>query len=202
MTECQLIKSKEGIHFATKRFDREDKTGKKIHMQSLGGLAHLDFNDPGAHSYEQAVGIMRKLKLPQTDIEQLFRRMVFNEMAKNYDDHVKNISFLMDRKGKWRLAPAYDMTFSYNPNSIWTSQHQMKINGKRENVEIEDLVVCGKNMDISNKKIKSILNQVMESVKKWPQYAESVEMNEKHMEEIKKHHKYADGWKGELSGTE
>lgn len=195
MTECQLIRSKEGIHFATKRFDREDKTGKKIHMQSLGGLAHLDFNDPGAHSYEQAVGIMRKLKLPQTDIEQLFRRMVFNEMAKNYDDHVKNISFLMDRKGKWRLAPAYDMTFSYNPNSIWTSQHQMKINGKRENIEIEDMVACGKSMDISNKKIKSILNQVMESVKKWPQYAESVEMNEKHMEEIKKHHKYADGRK-------
>lgn len=189
MTESRIIKTKEGTHFATKRFDREDKTGKKIHMQSLGGLAHFDFNDPGAHSYEQAAGIMRKLKLSQTDVEQLFRRMVFNEIAKNYDDHVKNLSFLMDRKGKWSLSPAYDMTFSYNPNSIWTSRHQMKINGKRENIEKEDLIICGKNMDISNKKIKEILEQVTQAVNKWSLYAEEAELNEKHMLEIKKQHK-------------
>lgn len=189
MTECRMIKTEEGVHFATKRFDREDKTGKKIHMQSLGGIAHFDFNDPGAHSYEQAVGVMRKLKLPQTDIEQLFRRMIFNEIAKNYDDHVKNISFLMDRQGKWSLAPAYDMTFSYNPGSIWTSQHQMKINGKRENIEIKDFFACGNNMDISNKKIKSILEQVVQAVSKWREYAQKAELKEEHMLEIGKYHK-------------
>ena len=155
-------------------------------MQSLGGIAHFDFNDPGAHSYEQAAGVMRKLKLPQTDIEQLFRRMIFNEITKNYDDHVKNISFLMDRQGKWSLAPAYDMTFSYNPGSIWKSQHQMKINGKRENIEIKDFIVCGNNMDISNKKIKSILEQVVQAVSKWREYAQKAELKEEHMLEIGK----------------
>lgn len=121
MTECRLVETKEGTHFATKRFDREEITGRKLHMQSLGGIAHFDFNDAGANSYEQAAMVMRKLKLSQADAEQLYRRMVFNEVTKNYDDHVKNISFLMDRQGKWVLAPAYDMTFAYNPNSIWTS---------------------------------------------------------------------------------
>lgn len=109
MTECQLIRSRDGVHFATRRFDREDGTGRKIHMHTLGGLAHFDFNEPGVNSYEQAAQIMRKIRLPQSDVEQLFRRMAFNEVAKNYDDHVKNISFLMDRNGVWRLAPAYDM---------------------------------------------------------------------------------------------
>lgn len=192
MSECQLIKTKEGVHFVTKRFDREEQSGKKIHMQSLGGIAHYDFNDPGAHSYEQAAGIMRRLKLSQIEIEQLFRRMVFNEVAKNYDDHVKNISFLMNRSGKWSLAPAYDMTFSYNPNSIWTSQHQMKINGKREDIEIKDLIACGKNMDISTKRIKEILKQIIQVVGKWSLYAESAGLKEQYMEEIKKYHKYGD----------
>lgn len=195
IAECQLIKTKEGVHFATKRFDREEKSGKKIHMQSLGGIAHYDFNDPGAHSYEQAAGIMRRLKLSQIEIEQLFRRMVFNEVAKNYDDHVKNISFLMDRSGKWSLSPAYDMTFSYNPNSLWTSQHQMKINGRRENIEMDDLIICGRNMDISNKRIKEILKQIIEVVDKWPRYAESAGVNEQHMEEIKRYHKYGNIFK-------
>lgn len=188
MAECRLIKTKEGVHFATRRFDRVDKTGKKIHMQSLGGLAHFDFNDPGAHSYEQAATIMRRINLLQTNIEQLFRRMVFNEIAKNYDDHVKNISFLMDKSGKWQLSPAYDMTFSYNPNSIWVSQHQMKINGKREDINIGDLIACGKSMDISNKKIKNIIEQVVHCVNNWPQYAEKAELKENYMLEIKKYH--------------
>ena len=132
---------------------------------------------------------MRRLNLSQAEVEQLFKRMVFNEVAKNYDDHVKNISFLMNRRGKWSLAPAYDMTFSYNPNSIWTSQHQMKINGKRDEIKLEDLIACGKNMDISNKRMKEILKQVADVVSKWPKYAEKAELSEKHMEEIKKYHK-------------
>ena len=116
-------------------------------------------------------------------------------MAKNYDDHVKNISFLMDRSGKWSLSPAYDMTFSYNPNSLWTSQHQMKINGRRENIEMDDLIICGRNMDISNKRIKEILKQIIEVVDKWPRYAESAGVNEQHMEEIKRYHKYGNIFK-------
>ena len=191
MSECRLIRSDEGTHFMTKRFDREADTGRKIYMQSLGGVAHYDFNDPGAHSYEQAVQMMRKMGLRQNTVEQLFRRMVFNEVAKNYDDHVKNISFLMDRKGEWRLAPAYDMTFSYNPNSYWTSMHQMQINGKREGLTIEDLVACGENMDISSKKIKSIIGQVIAVVREWPQYAEYVGLKEEQMAAIRAHHRYA-----------
>lgn len=191
MTECRMIKSNDGIHFATKRFDRED-SGRKIHMQSLGGLAHFDFNDSGAHSYEQAAQIMRKINLGQNDIEQLFLRMVFNEIAKNYDDHVKNISFLMDRRGKWSLAPAYDVTFSYNPTSIWTSKHQMRINGKQGDLKFEDLVACGENMDISNKKIQSILRKVISVVHEWPKYAEYVKLSEQNMQAIKSFHKYSD----------
>ena len=190
MTECRLIQTKEGTHFVTKRFDREETTGRKIHMQSLGGIAHFDFNDAGAHSYEQAATVMRKLKLSQAHGEQLYRRMVFNEVAKNYDDHVKNISFLMDRQGKWRLAPAYDMTYAFNANSPWTARHQMKINGKRENIQKEDMIACGKNMNLSDKKAKDILAQVIFEVQHWPVYAEEAGVNEKHMAEIKKQHKY------------
>ena len=188
MEECRLVKTAEGVHFATKRFDR-DVEGKKIHMQSLGGLAHYDFNDAGAHSYEQAAHVMRKLRLSQTEIEQLFRRMVFNELAKNYDDHVKNISFLMDRSGKWKLAPAYDMTFSYNPTSLWTANHQMRINAKKNNIELEDMITCVKNMDISEKNIRKIITQINAVVKRWPSYAEKAELQEQYMEEIKKHQK-------------
>ena len=126
-------------------------------------------------------------KLPQTDIEQLFRRMVFNEVAKNYDDHVKNISFLMDRKGKWSLAPAYDMTFSYNPNS-----NQMKINGKREGIEYKDLISSGKNMDISNKKVIDIIEEINHIIGNWAEYAFKADLSEKHMLEIQKYHKLFD----------
>ncbi len=190
MTECRLIKSQEGTHFMTKRFDRESNTGRKIHMQSLGGIAHYDFNDPGAHSYEQAVQIMRQMGLQQEDVEQLFRRMVFNEVAKNYDDHVKNISFLMNRNGEWSLAPAYDMTFSFRPDSHWTSMHQMKINGKNKDLTIKDLMDSGKRMDISERKAKNIIELIIKVVSEWPQYAEKVDLNEREMLAIKYHHKY------------
>lgn len=191
MTECQLIKSREGLHFATLRFDRDGQTGRKIHMHTLGGLAHFDFNDPGSNSYEQAAQIMRKIKLPQSDVEQLFRRMVFNEVAKNYDDHVKNISFLMDRTGVWKLAPAYDMTFSYRPDSVWTSRHQMRINGKRDQLSLDDLHACGKSMDISDRRIKDILKHVIGVVRNWERYAEYVGVSEQIMSKIKSCHKYS-----------
>ena len=162
-------------------------------MHTLGGLAHFDFNDPDANSYEQAARIMHKIKLPQSDVEQLFRRMVFNEVAKNYDDHVKNISFLMDRNGVWKLAPAYDMTFSYRPDSIWTSRHQMQINGKRDALTVGDMRACGRNMDISDKRIKEIIGNVVEVVGNWTEYAECAGVSEQAMEHVKGFHRYSDG---------
>ncbi len=194
MTECRLIKSKEGLHFVTKRFDRDDNTGRKIHMQTLGGMAHFDFNEPGANSYEQAAQIMRKIKLPQSDVEQLFRRMVFNEVSKNYDDHVKNITFLMNREGIWKLAPAYDMTFSYRPDSMWTSKHQMRINGKRDNLTIEDMYACGRSMNISDKKIKNIMKDVIATVRNWEKYAEYVGLREEIMRKVKSCHGHMDNF--------
>ena len=191
MSDCRLIKSAEGIHFATKRFDRNEK-GKKIHMQSLGAIAHFDFNDPGAHSYEETAVVMKKMGLKQDSIEQLFKRMVFNEVAKNYDDHVKNISFLMDRQGKWRLAPAYDMTFSYNPTSVWTSKHQMTINGKMDNITLNDLITCGRNMNISNTRIQRILEHIISVVREWDKYASYVNLSQENTDYIKSHHKYSD----------
>lgn len=189
MTECRLLKSSEGLHFTTKRFDRDSTTGHRLHMQSLGGLAHFDFNDPGAYSYEQASWVMAQLNLSQSENEQLFRRMVFNEIAKNYDDHVKNISFLMDRNGTWRLAPAYDMTFSYNPTSIWTASHQMRINGKRDNLNEDDLITTGLSMNLSKRKVLAVLEQVVSVVQKWNQYAEYVELSEQNMKSIQSFHK-------------
>jgi len=191
MSDCRLIKSAEGVHFATKRFDRNEK-GKKIHMQSLGAIAHFDFNDPGAHSYEETAVVMKKMGLKQDSIEQLFKRMVFNEVAKNYDDHVKNISFLMDRQGKWRLAPAYDMTFSYNPTSVWTSKHQMTINGKMDNITLNDLITCGRNMNISNTRIQRILEHIISVVREWDKYASYVNLSQENTDYIKSHHKYSD----------
>lgn len=192
MTECRLIRSPEGVHFATRRFDRDKATGQKIHMQTLGGLAHFDFNMPGAHSYEEAAEIMRRLNLPQIDFEQLFRRMVFNEVSKNYDDHVKNISFLMNRRGVWSLAPAYDMTFSFNPSSHWTSSHQMKINGKRENLTCDDFISAGISMGVSEKKALNIISQIISVVREWPQYADFVELDKDTTMYVQQFHRYSD----------
>ena len=129
MSECRLFEEGGRRHFMTRRFDRLPDGGK-LHMQSLGALAHLDFNQAGAHSYEQALLVLRRLGRAPAEIEQLFRRMVFNIVARNQDDHVKNIAFLMDRSGTWSLAPAFDMTYSYQPEGKWTSSHQMT--AKRE----------------------------------------------------------------------
>ena len=137
ITECRILEENGRNHFMTKRFDRTDKGGK-LHMQSLGAIAHYDFNLAGAYSYEQAFQVMRRLKLPIQSINQQFRRMVFNIMARNQDDHVKNIAFIMDRAGRWRLSPAFDVVYAFNPDGPWTGQHQMHMNGKRSNFRLED----------------------------------------------------------------
>ena len=143
MTECRLFEESGRKHFMTKRFDRTEN-GDKIHMQSLAALGHYDFNLAGAHSYEQAIMIMRELNLDSDSIRQLYRRMVFNIVARNQDDHVKNIAFLMNRKGTWSLSPAFDVTYAYNPTGTWTGRHQMTLNGKRDEFTLDDFEACGR----------------------------------------------------------
>jgi serine/threonine-protein kinase HipA len=175
MSESQLLEIGNHAHFMTKRFDRDGC--EKYHMQSLCGIAHYDFNAPGAYAYEDAFQTMRTLRLPYSAAEQLYRRMVFNVLAYNRDDHTKNISFLMDKKGQWSLAPAYDMTFSYRPDSPWVSRHQMSINGKRGDITNDDFLHIAHTMNI--KKPKEIIEQISDSVHDWRKYAKiaGVEVN-------------------------
>jgi len=186
MSECSIYKESGRFHFMTKRFDRIKETGEKLHMLSLGAIAHFDFNSPGSTSYEQAANVMYKLKLNQDEIEQLFMRMVFNVMARNQDDHVKNISFLMNRKGEWSLAPAYDLTYAYIPNSIWTGKHQMSINGKTENLTKQDIIDCGRHMNISVMRIKNIIEKVETAIINWDKYAQQAELPKLIIKEKKK----------------
>ncbi len=183
MNPCEMRKENGHYHFMTKRFDRTDE-GKKIHMQTLGALAHYDFNDPGANSYEQAAAVMNRIGIHQERIEELFRRMCFNVIAKNCDDHVKNISFLMDKTGKWDLSPAYDVTYAYDPASRWLSKHQMSIAGKREDFGYEDLLKSGTAMNISGKRAEDILYQVVRSVRRWEDFAVESEVPENRVIEI------------------
>lgn len=167
MTECRLYRENGRAHFMTRRFDRVN--GEKLHMQTLCGLAHYDFNMLHAYSYEQAFGIMRRLRLPYTDAEEFFRRMVFNVVARNQDDHTKNISFLMDKQGVWHLSPAYDMSWAYNPAGGWTATHQMSINNKWDNITRDDLLNVAYEMNI--KRAARIIDQVSEAISHWRQLA-------------------------------
>ena len=167
MTECRLYREHDRAHFMTRRFDRVK--GDKIHMQTLCGLAHYDFNMLHAYSYEQAFGVMRRLRLTYPEAEEFYRRMVFNVVARNQDDHTKNISFLMDRQGVWHLSPAYDMSWAYNPNGGWTATHQMSINNKWDNISREDLLTVASEMNV--KGAKQIIDQVVDAVSQWPRLA-------------------------------
>lgn len=182
MNECRLLEENGRHHFMTKRFDRVD--GRKLHMQTLGAIAHIDYNIPGLCSYEQAALYMRQMHLPADDIEQFYRRMVFNVLAVNQDDHVKNVSFLMNRRGEWSLSPAYDITFSYNPENIWLSAHQMSVNGKRHDIMNVDLMECGKRMDISTPRIRRVIEEVSSAIGKWQTIANSVGIREETMSAI------------------
>ena len=170
MAECRILQEGGRNHFMTRRFDRT-ATGDKIHMQSLGAMAHLDFNQASAHSYEQALGVIEQLDLGKEAVEQQFRRMAFNVVARNQDDHVKNIAFLMDRSGHWSLAPAFDVTYSYNSAGRWTNAHQMSVNGKRDGFDVGDFVVCGRNAALRRGRATEILRQVQDTVSRWPEFA-------------------------------
>lgn len=181
MSQSKLLKENQRAHFMTKRFDREGIN--KLHMQTLCAIAHFDYNDPTAYSYEQAFQTMRQLKLSYTEMEELFRRMVFNVIARNQDDHTKNISFLMNEKGDWSLSPAYDMTYAYYPKNIWMKAHQMSINGMRDNVTREDILELSQKMNI--KKGVEIIEQVKEAISGWTKFAIKAEVNKDQIRAIK-----------------
>ncbi|MEJ2200564.1 MAG: HipA domain-containing protein [Desulfuromonadaceae bacterium] len=171
MNPCRLLEENDRRHFMTKRFDRL-ANGGKLHMQSLGGLAHFDFNLAGAYAYEQALLVIRQLGLTMDTVEEQFRRMAFNIIARNQDDHVKNIAFLMDKAGNWSLAPAFDITYSFQPSGKWTSIHQMTLNGKRDGFTREDFRTCAEAASMRRGRAETILAEVKAVVSRWPEYAE------------------------------
>ena len=172
MTDCLLKEENGRAHFMTKRFDRAN--GRKQHMQTLCGIAHYDYRLHRAYSYEQAFDVMRALRLPYPQAKEMFRRMVFNVVVRNQDDHTKNISFLMDEGGKWRLSPAYDMGYAYNPNGGWTATHQMSINGKFDNITRTDLLECAKRNSIREASL--IVDEICEIASGWPAIAAACEV--------------------------
>ncbi|NND73307.1 MAG: type II toxin-antitoxin system HipA family toxin [Rhodothermales bacterium] len=177
MSRCTLLEEGGRKHFMTRRFDRL-RNGQKLHMQSLAAIAHFDFNEAGAYSYEQALLIMRQLELSTVEVEQQFRRMVFNVVARNQDDHVKNIAFLMDKRGVWSLSPAFDVTYSYNPSGAWTGQHQMTINGKRNGFVMDDFKACGEVALLKRGRFETIVDEVTEVVSNWRTYADKAAVPE------------------------
>ncbi|MFK5883432.1 MAG: type II toxin-antitoxin system HipA family toxin [Candidatus Izemoplasma sp.] len=181
ISDSILYEENNRFHFLTKRFDRTDK-GEKIHMQTFGALAGIDFKIPKASSYETLFRLMKRLNLNYKQFEQQYRRALFNVVARNHDDHVKNFSFLMDTKGKWQISPAYDITYSNKPSGIWTSVHQSSLNGKFDNFTRDDLSDFGKAFGI--KKTNQILDEVISAVSQWPRIAKEIEIPKKEIDEI------------------
>lgn len=185
MSECRLHHEGGRSHFMTRRFDRDER-GRKRHMQSLGAMQHFDFNDPASYSYEQAVLTIRDLGLGMDVVEQQYKRAVFNVVARNQDDHVKNISFLMDRSGAWRLSPAYDMAYSYNPSGSWTRDHQMSLAGKRNDFTHGDLMVFASNVGLKSNKANQAIEDIVDAVEKWQKFAEQAGVDQSDVTRIKK----------------
>lgn len=188
MSECRLLEENGRRHFMTRRFDRLDG-GEKLHMQSLGAMTHFDFNRAGAYAYEQALLIIRKLALPMAAVEEQFRRMVFNIVARNQDDHPKDIAFLMNKQGAWSLAPAFDVTYSYNPSGAWIAMHQMTMNGKRDGFTREDFVTCAKTALVKQGRAATIVGELQKAVKRWLEFAEAAEVSAEWRDQIQKVHR-------------
>ncbi len=172
MAECRLHEEGGRAHFMTKRFDRS-AAGDKLHMQSLGAIRHFDFNRAGEHAYEQAVQTIRALRLPVEDVEQQVRRALFNVITRNQDDHVKNIAFLMNRRGTWRLSPAFDVAYAHNPSGDWTHRHQMRMNGKQNGFERDDLWAFARSSGLKRTRTRGIVEAIAAAVQRWPLFAET-----------------------------
>ena len=180
MMESRLIEENNRVHFMTKRFDRKD--GDKIHSQTLCAIQHYDYANITSYSYEQVFQTMRRLKLTYAEAEQMYKRMIFNVIARNCDDHTKNFAFLMDKTGKWKLSPAYDICFAYRPGSVWVSQHNLSINGKRKNFARQDLLQIAEQNSIRYP--EKIINDCIALVKKWSQYAANYQVDTEKMTAI------------------
>jgi serine/threonine-protein kinase HipA len=183
MSFCKLFEENGRAHFMTKRFDRDGNI--RHHTQTFCGIQHFDFNDMFSYSYEQLFETMRILRLDYSDAEELFRRMVFNVIATNFDDHTKNFSFLLEKDKKWKLSPAYDLCFSYNPNNVWVSQQTLSIKGKRNHITRDDMLSLASEMNIKN--AKEIIQQVNENVKEWDKFALIAKVESDLKKNIKKH---------------
>ncbi len=173
ISECRLLEENGRAHFMTKRFDRDGNI--KHHTQSLCGMQHYDFNDMYGYSYEQVFQTMRLLYLTYPEAEQMFRRMVFNVLATNFDDHTKNFSFILKKDDRWRLAPAYDLCFSFDPTNHWVNKQTLSINGKRLEITKEDLMTIAKNNNI--KKGDKIIDEMNSIIKSWTTYASQANVN-------------------------
>lgn len=185
MSECRLHHEGGRSHFMTRRFDRDER-GRKVHMQSLGAMQHFDFNDPASYSYEQAIMTIRDLGLGMDVVEQHYKRAVFNVVARNQDDHVKNISFLMDRSGTWRLSPAYDVAYSYNPSGSWTRDHQMSLAGKRNDFTHGDLMVFASNVGLKSNRANQAIEEIVGAVAQWHEFAERAGVEHSDVSRIEK----------------
>ena len=182
MTECRLWNRR---HFMTRRFDRTS-TGEKLHMLTLGAMAHYDFNDPQVNSYEAAFDVTRQVVGEARAETELFRRMVFNVLAWNCDDHVKNIAYLMDRNGEWTLSPAYDECYAYNPAGAWTGAHQMSVNGKRSGIALADLLAVAPQANLRERKARQIVSEVRDAVAAWTRFAAEAEVKDEFVTKIGK----------------
>jgi len=168
MMECRLLSENNRFHFMTKRFDREGNETKH-HVQTLCALQHFDYNDMFGYSYEQVFQTMRILRLKYPEAEQMFKRMVFNVLAINYDDHTKNFGFILKKGGNWELAPAYDVCFSYDPTNVWVSQQTLSVNGKRQQITKADLMTIAESNNI--KKGEAIIDEINITIKSWGDFS-------------------------------
>ena len=188
MTTCRLHHEGGRSHFMTKRFDRS-ANGRKLHMQSLGAIAHYDYRQPASYSYEQAIQVIRRMGLSRKDMDQQVLRAIFNVVGRNCDDHVKNIAFIMNRRGEWRLSPAFDVSYAWNPSGEWTSQHQMSVNGKRDRFEHEDLLALARAADIKKARAEQMIQRVIKAVRRWPDFAAKAGVNDEQLKKIQDSHR-------------
>ncbi|MFT5896957.1 MAG: serine/threonine-protein kinase HipA [bacterium] len=192
MMPCRIQEEGGRSHFMTKRFDRfvnEAGHADKMHVQTLAALQHYDFNDPNGYSYEQALLTIREIGLGNGALEEQFRRAIFNVLSRNQDDHVKNIAFLMDRNGEWSLSPAYDVTYSYNASGEWTSQHQMSMNGKRDDFELDDLINFGRTAGLKPIKSKQVIESIAVAIGQWKKIAKTYGVDKKMAKQIARTHR-------------
>ncbi len=182
MSKSMLIEEESRCHFITKRFDRNEN-GEKIHMQTFGALAGIDYKIQNATSYETLFRLMKRLQLTYNQFEQQYRRMIFNVVARNHDDHVKNFSFLMNDQNEWKISPAYDICYSYSPRGNWTNSHQSSIAGKNDHFTLKDLMEFGNLFGI--KKPNVIIQEVIDAVSQWPKIASELDVPKSSIKKIR-----------------